>query len=162
MPKGIYKKPGYNGTPTERFWKYVKKTNTCWLWIGTKTTAGYGALRLRGESKQQAHRFSYELHKGTIPNGMCVLHSCDNPPCVNPSHLWLGTLKDNAIDREKKGRGVDNKGEKNSRAKLTLNQVEKIRELYETAKYFQRELGVLFSVSRSNIREIVNKNSWKK
>jgi hypothetical protein len=86
----------------DRFDKKVVKTDGCWNWTG-RTVKGYGTLRM-GLKYVGAHRVSYELHKGEIPPGMCVLHSCDNPGCVNPAHLWAGTKNDNNVDKGKKGR----------------------------------------------------------
>lgn len=90
----------------ERFWMYVgKNSNTdCWEWTGSKTLTGYGHLNINAKSIY-AHRISYELFNGPIPDGLCVCHSCDNPGCVNPSHLWVGTMADNMHDRDAKGRG---------------------------------------------------------
>ena len=79
----------------------VIKTDYCWEWTGLKYPSGYGRF-----CKKYAHRFSYEIHKGEIYNNLKVCHSCDNPSCVNPEHLWLGTQKDNVQDRDKKGRGI--------------------------------------------------------
>lgn len=90
----------------EKFWPKVQKTSTCWLWTACKTKLGYGKL-----SWKQAHRVSWEIHNGAIPVGMCVCHKCDNPPCVNPDHLFLGTQKDNILDAKKKGRLIG-KGKK--------------------------------------------------
>lgn len=75
----------------------------CWEWFGGASADGYGRFTHKGR-KLLAHRVSWEVHSGSIPRGMLVLHRCDNPPCVNPSHLFLGTHKDNAQDRERKGR----------------------------------------------------------
>lgn len=86
-----------------RFWKKVEKTNDCWLWIAGKYPDGYGVF-WNGTTYDGAHRISWELHYGEIPKGMLVCHTCDNPPCVNPEHLWIGTKKDNNNDRTKKGR----------------------------------------------------------
>ncbi len=111
----------------ERFWKLVKKTETCWIWVGKgKSGGGYGQIKIKGKNVS-AHRFSYELHNGRIPkgdgyHGTCVLHTCDNRLCVNPQHLWLGTNADNIHDMERKGRGVHPRGphkNKNYDYKLT-------------------------------------------
>lgn len=94
----------------ERFWAKVDKTSHpggCWLWTAGKDSRGYGTFRVKSlpHPKKAAHRIAYSLVRGEIGSGLCVLHKCDNPACVNPDHLWLGTQKDNAIDRESKGRG---------------------------------------------------------
>lgn len=149
--KKIYKR----STPEFRFWKYVSKVDgDCWLWSGTKNANGYGVL---GINKKMflAHRFSFELHKGKIPKGYCICHSCDVPACVNPKHLWSGTLKQNSIDMAKKGRFS-----KNLR-KLTLEKVLKIRRLDQGKKLSQRDLGLMFGVTKSTISFIVNKKTWK-
>ena len=79
------------------FWSKVNKTNTCWLWIGGKTKDGYGTC-----SNGYAHRQSWKIHYGDIPRGLLVLHTCDIRNCVNPNHLWLGTILDNIKDRDNK------------------------------------------------------------
>ena len=85
-----------------RFWKNVlkKSDKMCWEWQGAKLPTGYGKF-----SKTYAHRYSYKIHKGELPFGLHVCHSCDNPSCVNPNHLWIGTVADKMRDRDKKGRG---------------------------------------------------------
>lgn len=80
------------------------KSNECWEWKGAINNVGYGMFRENNDKMVTAHRKSYELHKGEIPKGMCICHSCDNPKCVNPDHLWLGTIKDNIDDMIRKGR----------------------------------------------------------
>ena len=87
----------------ERFWSKVNKTGDCWLWTGVRVGIGYGQIYLNGK-KTPAHRVSWLLHHGIIPNGLLVLHKCDNPPCVNPNHLFTGTNSDNMKDAYIKGR----------------------------------------------------------
>lgn len=97
----------------ERFWEKVDKngptishmSTPCWLWTASKDGGGYGFIGLGNGKLGKAHKVSWELHNGPIPHGQCVLHRCDFPECSNPEHLFLGTQKDNAEDREKKGRG---------------------------------------------------------
>ncbi len=91
-------------TVQERIETRIKKdSNGCWLWTGCVNNKGYGALYIRGKV-EGAHRAYWEVYNGSIPDNMCVLHTCDNPPCVNPDHLFLGTQSDNMIDKIKKGR----------------------------------------------------------
>ena len=97
-------------TPEERFWSHVDKRghDECWLWLAGKYVGGYGALRTayKGRKFVRAPRLAWAIVNGPIPAGLWVLHRCDNPPCVNPAHLFLGTHKDNMRDREAKGRNV--------------------------------------------------------
>ena len=107
----------------------------------------------------RAHRVSWELHRGPIPEGMSVLHKCDNPPCVNPEHLFLGTQKDNAEDCRVKRRTTC--GEKDPRHKLTSKDVEGIRELRNSSNMSYRKLSKMFGVDRSTIIKIVSGKTWK-
>jgi len=106
--------------PVTRFWAKVKKTDTCWVWTAGTSYYGYGSFHYMGK-QVSASRFSYILHYGDIPDGMDVLHKCDNPPCARPDHLFLGTNLDNTQDMMAKGRwrGGGQRGERNGSAKLT-------------------------------------------
>lgn len=87
----------------DRFFKYIQETGGCWNWMSGRIPTGYGYLTLRGKNVY-AHRLSWTIFFGPIPEGLCVLHRCDNPSCVRPDHLFLGTLSDNSIDMWRKGR----------------------------------------------------------
>jgi len=97
----------YPVSVVERFWKFVNKTSGCWLWTGSVDPNGYGRISQgsRGKRPLHPHRLSWEIHRGVIPDGQCVLHKCDNPPRVRPDHLFLGTMKDNTHDMMQKQRG---------------------------------------------------------
>lgn len=117
--------PSYRPLET-RFWEKVKRgaPDECWEWQGSLDTCGYGLIRLeRSRGLAKAHRLSYELHHGDIPLGMSVCHTCDNPKCVNPKHLWLGTAQQNAHDRDTKGRFISHN------AKYTKYQYQLAKEL---------------------------------
>ena len=111
-------------------------------------------------SKKQviAHRVSYEIYIGEIPKELCVLHTCDQPSCVNPNHLFLGTHQENMTDKKNKGRVFKKKPEENNTTKLTWDLVNKIRETSGT----HRELGKLFGVSHTNIGYIKRNKIWKR
>jgi len=140
-----------------RFFSQVSKSDGgCWLWTGCKSNRGYGLLTRR-RKVFRSHRISYELTYGKIPSGLYVLHTCDVPSCVNPDHLFLGTQKDNMRDMALKGRST--LGEKNPKAKLTLNQVCEIRELAKSGKN-RKEIADSFGVTPMNISSIVSGVSW--
>ena len=136
----------------DRFWKKVEKTNGCWLWKGSQTEYGYGRFNISGRV-EKAPRVAYKLTYGSIPEGMDILHTCDNPPCVRPDHLFPGTAKDNALDMVAKGRC--NPGRANGEQiahKLTTEQVLQIKERIrqnESLTVLAREFGVAInSISR--------------
>lgn len=85
------------------FWAHVRKEQDCWIWTGARHPFGHGLFMWEGKN-QYVHRISWQLHKGPIPDGLYVCHTCDNPPCVNPDHLWIGTCGDNLRDMAAKGR----------------------------------------------------------
>lgn len=129
----------------ERFSALVSKKPSCWLWVGATDHRGYGKIRSSDAAGQRAHRVSYALHYGTIPEGMCVLHKCDNPSCVNPEHLFLGSHKDNMNDMDSKGRRHNLKGVCNPRSKLTREEVLVIKacpNIYGAMSKLARHFGV--------------------
>jgi hypothetical protein len=119
---------------SERFWPKVDKDadGGCWVWTASRNEQGYGCCGFNGRT-YTAHRLSYELARGPIPPGMHVLHRCDNPPCVNPEHLFVGDQSDNMRDMYGKGRGANRQGELSGAAKLTESQVREIKQLIATA-----------------------------
>lgn len=143
-----------------RFWAKVKKSDGCWEWTAMKRR-GYGRIARdgKGSGMLTAHRLSWEFAHGTIPEGILVLHKCDNPSCVRPDHLFLGTYGDNAADRVAKGREGDRSGEKNGRAKLTSEQVAEIRQLHAEGKSY-RDLASAYGVNYSHVGHIVNGDNW--
>lgn len=135
-------------TPLESFLNRIDKTGTCWLWTGTTNEYGYGIFLLPGEKPIRAHRYAYELWKGQIPEGRVVMHRCDNPPCVNPDHLDLGTKLDNNRDCAAKGRRPRGSGHWNS--KLTPKQVEAIKA--DTRKHM--DIAHAYNVTQPTISRI--------
>lgn len=136
----------------------------CWRWLGG-VVGGYGEFWLDGRM-QKAHRVSWLIFRGDIPfhespHGLCVCHSCDTPLCVNPEHLFLGTNKENAEDREKKGRTFVPRGDKHGRRKLTAQTVQEVRKAYATGRYSQTELARIHRVSQSCISSLVRGETWR-
>ena len=137
--------------------QYTVDERGCWNWKAYKNPAGYGQVRVDWKL-WLTHRLAWACHKGSIPDTLLVLHTCDNPACCNPEHLFLGTHLDNVADKELKGRG--NKGEVNPSAKLTLQDVRYIKQ--ELAKRrSQSALAREFSVNRSCICKIASGALWK-
>lgn len=145
-------------TTYERFIeKVVFGLSDCWYWRGSRNKGGYGCL-----GNKKAHRVSYELHCGNIPQGKMVLHKCDLPSCVNPSHLWIGDQMDNMRDMAKKGRGKTSPryGKDNPMSKLTEEQVKMIRAEYAHGSILQKDLAAKYGVSKMCISRIARGLSW--
>lgn len=163
----MHTKKIYGYTTTELFDIFMSKVaknvdGGCWIWSGTIFEKnGYGDFHVVGAPSRRAHRASYYFHFGEFDKKLSVLHKCDVPACVNPSHLFLGTVRDNAIDMVNKGRNAVFLGSKHGRAKLTENDVLEIREKYSTGNYLLRELAEKFNITREAIGGIVKNKTWK-
>ena len=147
----------------KRFWARVTKAgiDECWLWTGGKNIYGYGMLRTeRLAARKGAHRFSWEMHNGPIPEGMQVLHRCDVRNCVNPAHLFLGTNEENTADKVAKGRQRGPRGENQPFARLTEAQVRQIRELHGNG-LSNGAIGQHFGVGAEAISKIIRRVNWK-
>lgn len=159
------------------FWNRVSKAgdSDCWTWQGPTSESGYGTLYWRGRHSR-AHRVSYEITHGRIPGGLHVLHRCDNRPCCNPAHLWLGTHTDNMRDMFAKGRcrrasgaehytalrpGCRARGEKNRNSRLTEFQVSALLAEYVSRVTKQRDLARKYGVSQRLVSNIVHNRAWK-
>jgi len=165
-------------TLDERFWTKVQKGDGCWLWTACKDQSGYGRLGARVDGSFfvfKAHRLSWELAHGPIPEGVCVLHRCDTPSCVRPDHLFLGSKQDNYDDMVNKGRrrivfgGVAKlaattpgafAGTKNPRAKLTDEDVRYIRHMSDEGAS-RIELARKFGITGPAVRMIVTRTTWR-
>jgi HNH endonuclease len=145
-------------TLAERFWAKVAPPNEngCMLWTGSVMQFGHGRINRgrAGDGIDVAHRVSWELANGPIPEGMCVLHKCDVPACVNPDHLFLGTHADNIADKVSKGRQA--RGFMFPHTKLSDEQVAEIRHRYITEKISQRALAEEYGVCQQNVNMLVN------
>lgn len=162
LPKGL--------TPLARFeLSFIPEPNSgCWLWLGTpRGSMGYGAFQMEGRN-HQAHRASWLLFRSEIPSGEWVLHQCDNPSCVNPSHLFLGTQADNEADKVAKGRQSRGeahsaakinpaRGADNGNSKLTIQDVLAIR----AATVPQRQIAKAYGVTQALISKIQRGEIWK-
>ena len=145
-------------TPDD-FWRKVTigAVDECWPFTGGCNHARYGRVRYQ-RHRWIAHRLAWTLTNSPIPRDMFVLHRCDNPPCCNPAHLFLGTQTDNMQDMTAKGRGKF--GERNGRAKLTSEDVRTMRHLYFAERKTQHELAKFFCVSLVSAKRIVNRKTW--
>lgn len=168
--------------------KWIPEPNSgCWLWTGAADRHGYGRMSVKRDGRWRqlgAHQVSWETYRGER-GGLCVLHRCDNPACVNPDHLFLGTMSDNSRDMVRKGRNgavtkpgsmkgnrgwpercpdrwlaTRPRGERNGHAKLTWDQVCEIRRLHTERRLSQRKMAAMFSVSKGSIQQIVEGRCW--
>lgn len=171
MPTGVYPRtPKPLADPAPRFWARVNKTETCWLWTGDIWPDGYGRFWLAGKNVR-THRVVYEWTYGAFPADLLVCHHCDEPLCVRPDHLFLGTTTDNIRDASKKGRMKNNwpvfRGAANCRARFTDDQVREIREAYQPGQAGEasptslRGLARRYGVSKFAIQAIVRRQTWK-
>lgn len=153
-------RPKAGVTAYDRFnanWERDQKTG-CWNWTGTISRAykGYGHIRI-GNKAMKAHRYSWEAHRGKIPEGMHVLHSCDNSICVNPDHLWIGTHQDNMRDMFRKGRRQERRGQEHHKTHLTDADALAIYNSSDGPAALSKEYGI----SRQAVWNIKSKRTWK-
>lgn len=148
--------------------RFLRKTSYdpqtgCWLWIGAKYRFGYGHFRRKigGVWKMyKTHRYSYEFYKGVIPPNLCVLHHCDNPSCVNPEHLYVGTTQDNSDDMAKRNRRKLNRNPKHNL--LDMDIVNKIRAFHQEFPLVKQiEISSKFGINTAQISRILNNKIWK-
>jgi hypothetical protein len=144
-----------------RFWKYAAPSseNECWEWQSAKTARGYGILSITGQRGkwEYAHRLSWQIHCSSIPQGMCICHHCDNPSCVNPAHLFMGTPADNTADMVAKGR----QGRGRGGSRLSKTDVLRIRKLYADGVILIRDLAKEHEVDRATICRVLRGETWK-
>lgn len=159
----MYRKKGIYCPDSETFWPYVHKTETCWLWTAALHRDGYGKThtrRIDGSLKHiGAHRRSWKIHNGEIPQGILVLHKCDVRNCVNPNHLFLGTSKDNSADMTAKGRSAN--GSKNPNSILTKEKVLEMRKIRATTDLTLKQIAKQFGMSYGGTNSILYRRAWK-
>ncbi len=171
LGKGRYcGKPCYDiaqsRTAADKFWPNVTKTDDCWLYLN-RSSSGYGQMKHQGRNIG-AHRVSWEIHHGPIPNGSWVLHRCDNPPCVRPEHLFLGTPGDNSRDRNDKGRANHQgypahryvpRGEEVEQSRLAESEIPRIRERFASGESM-RSIARSHGVTHEAIRKVIRRETW--
>lgn len=152
-----------------RFWRNVDRSGgpaACWPWLAGRVESGYGQYHV-ARRPIGAHRYAYILTHGPIPDALCVCHSCDNPPCCNPAHHWLGTKGDNNRDTAAKGRtrqmSLDKRlrGASHGCARLTDSQVIAIRARHAAGGVFLHDIAAEFGISTSNVVMIVQRRTWR-
>jgi hypothetical protein len=164
------KSQGFSPTLPERFWAKVQKTENCWLWTAFKNKKGYGSLgcssrntKTGSESRViRAHVLSWIFHNlKPVPEGLWVLHHCDNRACVRPDHLWVGTHADNMRDMKEKGRGRSGgcAGETHGASKITEGDVRAIRKLRKQGLYFY-EIAMIYPLCKQTIWDICTRKTW--
>ncbi len=153
---------------SDRLWERVNKNGpvirpelgACWVWTGRGRPRGYGRLQGSDGRVITAHRASWAIANGPIPAGMFVCHHCDNPPCVNPGHLFVGTSADNMRDMASKGRSSCHVGERNPKAKLTADDVIDIRRRSNDGETHV-SIAKLFGISDAQVCTIVKRKAWR-
>ena len=139
--------------------KSIKLENGCWEWHGARDSGNYGHICIDSKS-EKAHRVSWTIHNGPIPDGMKVLHSCDNPPCWNPNHLFIGIQQDNITDMQVKGRAPIRFGTNNGRAVLSEKQISEVLVLLKENRLTQAEIGERYRVAQTTI-SYIKREGWK-
>lgn len=137
------------------FWVKVNKTDTCWLWTAATTNGGYGVVNHRGVISR-AHRLAWEWENGPVPTGMQMCHHCDNPKCVRPSHLFIGTAKENMEDMARKGRSNAPKGERCYTAKISDAEATDIRQRFAAGGISKKRLAEEYGLHSSHVGRIIN------
>lgn len=153
------------GSIKDRFWIKVNKTDSCWEWTGAVNRQNYGVFLIGSQIDQtrkviKAHRYSYVLHNGPIPDGLSVCHKCDNPKCINPDHLFLGTHNDNMKDMVAKNRQWRATGEKHGSHKLKVKQIEEIKRRYQHTEVTLQLLANEYKVSTTHVWRIIKGLRW--
>jgi hypothetical protein len=161
-----FTKKYYFETLEEAFFEIMgnlPESDKCIIWKGRLDRKGYGTLSVKS-IKMKAHRFSYQKYIGEISEGLCVCHSCDNPSCVNPKHLWLGTSQENIMDKISKGRDIDPPkllGELNYNSRFNEETIKLIRKEHKESKTSFTDLARRYGVTRCAISLIVKRKTWK-
>lgn len=168
-PSTITKETQLTPDQEVRFWSKVshpRLDSDCWNWSASKNNMGYGQIRFWGKTFT-AHRIAWLIANGPIPSDICICHRCDNPACVNPSHLFLGTQTDNLHDMIAKRRHGSHlhperrpRGEAHKRAKLTDSEVIGIRDCYKAGGISQSKIAAQYGVTRSAISLITRRKKW--